>query len=29
MELNNENYFSQEVRKIYTGSSEIKRVFKM
>lgn len=29
MELNNENYFSQEARKIYTGSSEIKRVFKM
>lgn len=29
MQINNENYFSQEVRKIYTGSSEIKRIFKM
>lgn len=29
MELNNENYFSQEVRKIYTGSSEIKRISEM
>lgn len=28
MELNNENYFSQEVRKIYTGSSEIKAFLK-
>ncbi len=28
MELNNENYFSQEARKIYTGSSEIKSFLK-
>lgn len=28
MELNNENYFSQEARKIYTGSSEIKAFLK-
>ncbi len=29
MELNNGNYFSKEIKKIYTGSSEIKRLFKM
>ena len=28
MKLNNENYFSQEARKIYTGSSEIKAFLK-
>ena len=29
MEIDEKSYFSQEARKIYTGSSEIKRVFKM
>ena len=27
--VNNINYFSKEVCKIYTGSSEIKRIFTM
>lgn len=29
MELNNKNYFSKEMEKKYTGSSQIKRLFKM
>lgn len=29
MELNENNYFSDEAKKIYTGSSEIKRFYAM
>lgn len=29
MQINNENYFSDEISQVYTGSTEIKRIYAM